>query len=123
MNKKIIILIISILSLQMCVSPFVISDYYMVYNEYEGHRLMCKLGCDYDPFIDNVKSIKWDKKHIIVEQQENGQTNWYLIIASGEELRCCNRDTTISFNSKLELDRLIQKKNINVKKMKEKHFK
>ena len=87
-----------------------------------GYFLMCNPGCDYDARIDNVKSIQWDKKYIIVEQKENKQTNWYLIIANGEELMCCCRDTTIGPISRTEMDYLIQSKNLNVKKMKRKRW-
>ena len=105
--------------------PFPIADYYMIYSDDEfgdGHYLICKLGCENDPFIENIKSIQWDKRHIIVEQQEKEKSNWYLIIARGEELLCCNRDTTIGAVSKAEIDSLLKEKNINIKKMKKKHF-
>ena len=88
----------------------------------KGYFLWCNPGCDYDARIDRVKSIRWDKKHIVVEQKENKQTNWYLIIASGEELMCCCRDTTIGPVSKTEMDYLIQSKDLNIKKMKRKRW-
>ena len=78
--------------------------------------------CDYDARIDNVKSIRWDKRHIIVEQRENGKANWYLIIARGEELMCCNRDTIIGPVSEKEMNHLIHSKNLNVKKMRQRRW-
>ena len=127
--------VLLLMLLKQCIneSSYRITDWYVVYPGGEsffpeddfgtnGYYLMCKLGCYYDTRIDNVKSIKWDKKHIIVEQKENKQTNWYLIIASGEELMCCCRDTTIGPVSKTEMDYLIQSKDLNIKKMKRKRW-
>ncbi|MDR2149003.1 MAG: hypothetical protein LBE91_21390, partial [Tannerella sp.] len=37
----------------------------------EGYYLWCNPGCNGAAQIDYVKSIQWDKKHIIVEQQVN----------------------------------------------------
>jgi hypothetical protein len=137
-NRKTISIIICTIFLaflfQSCIkSSFEITDNYIVKpigvpiftgDDFgtKGWHLFCNPGCDYDVKIDNIKTVHWNKRHIVIEQQENEKPNWYLIIAHGEELRCCNRDTIIGPVSKVELDSLIKMKNLNVVKMKKKHF-
>ena len=127
-SKNIINLIFAILvviTLTRCIRVFQVTDNYFVHSANEfgnGYYLFCNPSCEYDAFIENLKSIKWDKKHIIVEQQENGKTNWYMIIAKGEKLMCCNSDTIIKAVSQIEMDSLIRVKNVNVNKMKKKSW-
>jgi len=130
----IVCVLLAALFIRYCVPvSYEITDNYIVYPKGDalipedrdfgtkGHYLICNPGCNFSVRIDNVKSIRWDKKHLIVEQREEGKSNWYLIIAKGEELQCC-RDTLIGPVSRTEMDSLVHNKNLKLWKMKLKRF-
>ena len=96
MNKIISILyILFIIIISGCSSPIRIEDYYVLYppdDFYDSYYLMCKLSDGNDPFIDNVKYIKWSSNMIILQQSDS---TWWVIEANGSTLKCCNNDHLI----------------------------
>jgi hypothetical protein len=72
-------------------SKFEITDSYQVYENDSGQfQLVCKLGCEGDSLIENVKMIEWNDKAILVKTKKEDEL--YLVVAKGEKLLCCNRD-------------------------------
>ena len=108
-----------------CDIPIEIHEWYRIYgnDKYrEGYHLMCKLGAEGAPHIENLQSAYWNKQYIIVEQknfEEAGNNRWYIVKAKGEELVCGN-DTLIGPLSKEEKDGYIKANNI--KKLKKRKF-
>lgn len=83
------------LLIQGCNSPTTIEDYYTLYPPDEWHDdyyLMCKMSDSNDPLILNVDYIKWSTKMIAVKQKNS---NWWIIKAKGDSLKCCNQDKLI----------------------------
>ena len=108
-----------------CSPIYKITDNYVVHSEDEksqGYYLTCNPGCDYDVFIGNVKSIYWDKRHIIVEQMEKTETKWYIVIARGDELACCNRDTTVGPISESKLLLFVKNNHLDLHDMRKKEW-
>jgi hypothetical protein len=67
-----------------CNNPINLIDYYGVYPEDEfdnGYYLICKLSSENDPKIENIKSIFWNEKYIIIEQNISSKYNWLIIEA------------------------------------------
>lgn len=59
----------------------------------EGYYLECNPGYRSMPRIDNLKSVAWNSRIIIVEQEPSGMESpnvWWIIPAKGEELMCGN---------------------------------
>lgn len=75
-------------------------DNYKVYYDsmipgLENNVLMCKLACNSDAIIDGVKKIEWSDKEMYVLQKKNEQENYFILIAKGQKLTCCNNDIII----------------------------
>ena len=87
-------------------------DYYYITRDMEfgeGCFLECNPGY---PFrdgmsqIDNLKSVAWNSRLIVVEQQFPGSDTsnvWWIVPASGEELMCGN-DTLLGPLTAMEKD-------------------
>ena len=75
-------------------------DYYEVYYDsmmpgLENNVLMCKLACKSDAIIDGVNKIEWSDKEMYVLRKKSAKENYFIIIAKGQKLTCCNNDMII----------------------------
>lgn len=107
-----------------CSSTVHIIDDYCVSHEWEPYNeLFCNPGAENDVDIEYVKSIKWNAKYMIIEQQKpDCQGKWYLLIAHGDSLRCCCEDSLIGPFSETELNHQLKQNNISTSTMKVKVF-
>lgn len=74
-----------------------LTDHYRIYPQDEfgdGYYLICKLGCEGDPKIQNITTVRWNKRFIIVKVKRP-LDYWYIIKAKDKELKCCNGDILI----------------------------
>ena len=116
-QKLLFIVIICLLaSLISCGQRIIkITDYYTIYSEDEfgaGYHLICKLGCNNDAKIENIKSIRWNTKNIIIKKRQSGRYQWYRIKARGNELRCCNNDELTGPLNEAEVNLIIKKERL-----------
>jgi len=117
------LLIVGLLVMTSCSSMFHIIDDYCVSNEYDNNQFFCNPGYKDSPFVEYVKSIKWDFKTIIVEQQlSNNQHNWYLVMAKSDSLHCYCLDTLLGPFSEHEKDSVLEARQIDISKMEEKKW-
>lgn len=88
--RRLIYFILTIL-LCGCNNSINLIDYYWVYPEDEfgnGYYLICKLSSEDDPKIENIKSVFWNEKYIIIEQNISSKYNWLIIEAKNKKLKC-----------------------------------
>lgn len=102
------ILIVFVLFLiQGCHRTITIEDYYTLYPPdefYDSYHLICKLAGKNDPLILNVDYIKWSKTMIVLRQSDS---NWWVIKAKEETLKCCNNDELIGPLSEKEAKKFL----------------
>ncbi|GEM_PF-2154726 len=106
-----------------CNTPVVIYEWYRIYSEDEygnGYYLMCKMGTKDSPFIENIHSVAWNTKYIIIEQNNVEQNIWYIVKAKGEVLMC-GQDTLMGPLSKTEKEHYLKENNIQ--KLQKRKFK
>ncbi|MCD7962203.1 MAG: hypothetical protein LUF90_01320 [Rikenellaceae bacterium] len=61
--------------------------YYVTVNEYgEGYYLNTNPGYSNSPYIENLKSIQWNNRYIVVEQIKEKGTVWFVVKSRDEEL-------------------------------------
>ncbi len=92
-----------------------IIDHYTIYSEDEfgaGYYLICKLACKNDAKIENIESIRWDTKNIIIKKRQSGIYHWYRIKATGNELMCCNNDELTGPFSEAEVNLIIKREHL-----------
>jgi hypothetical protein len=97
----------------------IVDDYYIyAYSDfYDGENvLMCKLSCENDPVVKNVKRAEWNDSLIILETESN-----YFIIKSSSKygLCCCCDNQKIGPMSKLEVDDFKHKAKFRMKDFKQ----
>ena len=115
------LLIIGLLVITSCSSMFHVVDDYCVSNEYDNNQLFCNPGYKDSPFVEYVKSIKWNFKTIIVEQQlPNNQHNWFFVMAKSDSLHCYCLDSLLGPFSEQEKDSILVARKIDISKMKDK---
>jgi len=89
--------------------PLMLTDYYRVYPPDgfgDGYYLVCKLSCKGDVKIENIKSIRWSDRIIIVEKSSD-EEEWYIVVPKGNKLMCCNRDSLVGPLSEGEVMRFL----------------
>ena len=117
------LMIIGLLFTTSCSSMFHIIDDYCVSNEYDNNQLFCNPEYKNSPFVEYVKSIKWDYKTIIVEQQlPNDQHNWFLVVDKNDSLHCYCLDSLFGPFSVQEKDSVLMAREIDISKLKEKEW-
>lgn len=121
--KQLIIVILFTIPLFGCFdSSITLIDEYRIYPQDEfgyGHYLICKLGCEGDPEIQNITSIKWNDRFIIVRTNDN-QKPCYVIKAKGDKLKCCNKDILTGPLSEQEMKEYFESEDVGT--LKEKSF-
>lgn len=109
--KQLTIVILFALPLSGCFdSSTTLIDEYRIYPQDEfgnGYYLMCKLGCKGDPKIQNIASIEWNDRFIVIKNKDS-QKLCYIIKAKGEKLKCCNEDILIGPLSEQELKKYLE---------------
>ncbi|MFZ6663664.1 hypothetical protein [Peijinzhouia sedimentorum] len=121
--KSLLIVMFLTIPLSGCIDgSTILIDEYRIYPQDEfgdGHYLICKLGCDGDPKIQNIASVGWNDRFIIVGKK-GAQKSWYVIKAKGEKLKCCNGDVLTGPLSEQELKEYIEREAVG--ELKEKSF-
>lgn len=121
--KQLVIVILFAMPLSGCFdSSITLIDEYRIYPQDEfgdGHYLICKLGCEGDPKIQNIASVEWNDRYIVVRKKD-AQKPWYVIKAKGEKLKCCNGDILTGPLSEQELKEYLESEDVG--KLKEKSF-
>ena len=95
-------------------SPTTLIDYYRIYPQDEfgdGHYLICKLGCERDPKIQNIAFVGWNDRYIVVRKKD-AQKPWYVITAMGEKLKCCNGDILTGPLSEQEMKEYLESEDV-----------
>lgn len=86
--KQWVIVIIFIMPLSGCFdSSTILIDEYRIYPQDEfgdGQHLICKLGCAGGPKIQNIATVEWNDRFIVVRKKDD-QKPWYVIKAKGEK--------------------------------------
>ena len=94
---------------------FKIADSYVICPEDEfgkGYYLICKLGCNEDPKIENIKMVEWNEKYIIIQNNSLLRNRWFIIQAQNDKLKCCNSDSIFSSLSDSAVKEFIIEKHI-----------
>lgn len=77
----------------------------------KGYCIGCQIRGESDKIIENIKSVKWNNKIIVVEQDNTDNENWFVIIAKGEALKCGNNDQTYGPLIKSQVDSILKANN------------
>jgi len=113
-----------------CTGTYRVIDNYIVsyYNAKDPKssdysiELFCNPGCEQDPVVDNVKSISWNKRTMVIEQWQSDENKWYFVLCAKDSLMCCCRDTLLGPFSEHEKDSVLEARQIDISKMEEKKW-
>jgi hypothetical protein len=84
-------------------------DYYSLGRN--GYCLYCNPRCDGEIGIDDIRSVIWNNKIILIEKNNDHPDRWCIIKARGDNLQCCNGDTVINNIKKEEVNSIIKNYN------------
>lgn len=79
-------------------------DYYE--QGWEGYTFFSDLVCNREP-IENIRSVEWNHKIIIVEKNNEDNDRWYIFLATKDTIEYCYGDTLIGPVNKDRLDSIM----------------
>lgn len=112
-NLWIIIFLIVILFVSCQAGRKQLTDYYEItWGDYytqgrEGYCIGCEIRGESDSIVQNIKSIRWNDRIIIIEKNTLNDFRWFAFIANGDKLSCGNNDKLIGPLSQYQVDSLI----------------